>query len=285
MNFDELWKQELTNLNHEFTNKEKFFLSKLKEELLFIIETIKDQESFTNLHDELHEERIYTSLSGNMNITFTGIIDKIKYKDMGEHTIIAIIDYKTGNPNLDLTTIPYGIGMQLPVYLYLAKNSKKLTNIKVAGFYLQKVLNNEVTVDKSHSYEQLKKKNLLLQGYSNEDQSILSEFDNSYMDSNIIKSMKTKKDYSFYSYCKVLSNKEMDLITNIAENKINEGAEKISNAEFSISPKKIGKTNYGCTLCQFKDICFHTADDIEELEPLNIDDILERPKKEERGEE
>lgn len=284
-NYDELWNQELTNLNHEFNNKEKFFLSKLKDELLFIIETIKDQENFTNLHDELHEERIYTSLSGNMNITFTGIIDKIKYKDMGDHTIVAIIDYKTGNPNLDLTTVPYGIGMQLPVYLYLAKNSKKLTNIKVAGFYLQKVLNNEVTVDKSHSYEQLKKKNLLLQGYSNEDQSILSEFDNSYMDSNIIKSMKTKKDYSFYSYCKVLSNKEMDLITNIAENKINEGAEKISNAEFPISPKKIGKTNYGCALCQFKDICFHTADDIEELEPLNIDDILERPKKEERGDE
>ena len=284
-NYDELWNQELSNLNHEFTNSEKFFLSKLKEELLFIIETIKDQENFTNLHDELHEERIYTSLSGNMNITFTGIIDKIKYKNMNDHTIVAIIDYKTGNPNLDLTTVPYGIGMQLPVYLYLAKNSKKLTNIKVAGFYLQKVLNNEVTVDKSHSYEQLKKKNLLLQGYSNEDQSILSEFDNSYTDSNIIKSMKTKKDYSFYSYCKVLSDKEMDLITNIAEKKINEGAEKISNAEFSISPKKIGKTNYGCTLCQFKDICFHTADDIEELEPLNLDDILERPKKEESGDE
>lgn len=284
-NYDELWNQELTNLNHEFTNKENFFLSKLKEELLFIIETIKDQENFTNLHNELHEERIYTSLSGNMNITFTGIIDKIKYKEEENQTIIAIIDYKTGNPNLDLTTVPYGIGMQLPVYLYLAKNSQKLTNIKVAGFYLQKVLNNEVTVDKSHSYEQLKKKNLLLQGYSNEDQSILSEFDNSYMDSNIIKSMKTKKDYSFYSYCKVLSNKEMDLITNIAENKINEGAEKISNAEFSIAPKKIGKTNYGCTLCKFKDICFHTADDVEELEPLDIDDILERPKKEERGDE
>lgn len=285
LNFDELWNQEILNLNHEFTSKENFFLSKLKEELLFIIETIKEQENFTNLHNELHEERIYTSLSGNMNITFTGIIDKIKYAEKDNETIVAIIDYKTGNPNLDLTTVPYGIGMQLPVYLYLAKNSKKLTNIKVAGFYLQKVLNNEVTVDKSHSYEQLKKKNLLLQGYSNEDQAILSEFDNSYMDSNIIKSMKVKKDYSFYSYCKVLSNKEMDLITNIAEQKINEGAEKISNAEFPISPKKIGKVNFGCNLCEFKDICFHTADDIEELEPLNIDDILERPKKEERGDE
>ncbi|MGN1372224.1 MAG: PD-(D/E)XK nuclease family protein [Candidatus Coprovivens sp.] len=281
LKYDELWNKELSNLDYQFNNKEKFFLSKLKEELLFIIETIKDQENFTNLHNELHEERISTSLSGNMKITFTGIIDKIKYKNMGDYTIIAIIDYKTGNPNLDLTTIPYGIGMQLPVYLYLAKNSNKIKNIKVAGFYLQKILNNEIIVDNSHSYEQLKKKNLLLQGYSNENQEILSEFDQSYMDSNIIKSMKTKKDYSFYSYCKVLSDKEMEKITNIAENKINEGAQKISNAEFAISPKKIGKINYGCNLCKFKDICFHTADDIEELEQLILDDILERPKKEE----
>ena len=281
--YEILWTQEVNNLNHEFNSKEKFFLTKLKEELKFIIEVIQNQENFTNLHDELHEERIYTSLSGNMNITFTGIIDKIKYKEQQDNTIIAIIDYKTGNPNLDLSTIPYGIGMQLPVYLYLAKNSKKLNNIKVAGFYLQKILNNEVTVDKSKTYEQLKKKNLLLQGYSNEDQSILSEFDTSYADSNIIKSMKLTKDLSYAHYTKVLSNKEMDKITEIAEKKINEGAELISNAEFSIAPKKIGKDNYGCSLCQFKDICFHTNDDIVELEPLNIDDILERPKKAKEG--
>lgn len=285
LNYEDLWNQELMNLNHEFTNKEKFFLSKLKEELSFIIETIRNQENFTNLHDELHEERIYTSLSGDMNITFTGIIDKIKYKSYDNYTIIAIIDYKTGNPNLDLSTIPYGIGMQLPIYLYLAKNSKKLKNIKVAGFYLQKVLNNEITVDNSHTYEQLKKKNLLLQGFSNEDLSILAEFDNSYMESNIIKSMKLKKDNSFYSYCKVLSEKEMELITNIAENKINEGAKSISNAEFVIAPKKIGKVNFGCNLCKFKDICFHTADDNVELDSLKIDDILGREPKEERGDE
>ena len=191
-----------------------------------------------------------------------------------------------GYSGVDLNNIIYGIGMQLPVYLYLAKNSKKLTNIKVAGFYLQKVLNNEVTVDKSHSYEQLKKKNLLLQGYSNEDQSIISEFDTSYADSNIIKGMKVKKDFSFYKYTKVLSDKEMDKLTEITENKINEGAELITNGAFDIAPKKIIKTNYGCDLCKFKDICFHTNDDIVELEPLNIDDILERPKKaEERGDE
>ena len=169
LNYDELWDEELKALDHDFTFKERFFLTKLKQELSFIIDVIKEQEKYTNLHDELHEERVYINLKGDIKITFTGIIDKIKYKKENNQTIIAIIDYKTGNPNLDLTTIPYGIGMQLPVYLYLAKNTQKLTNIKVAGFYLQKILNNEITVDNTHTYEQLKKKNLLLQGFSNED--------------------------------------------------------------------------------------------------------------------
>ena len=272
--YEQTWNEELNKLNHNFTEKEKFFLNKLKEELKFILEVIKEQENFTNLHDELHEERVYTNIEGNINITFTGIIDKIKYKKENDNTIIAIIDYKTGNPNLDLSTIKYGIGMQLPVYLYLAKNSNKLTNVKVAGFYLQKVLNNEVTVDKTHTYQQLKKKNLLLQGYSNEDLNILSEFDNSYMDSNIIKSMRVKNDNSFYSYAKVLSDKSMDIIENIAHEKIKEGADLITNANFDIAPKKIGKTNYGCLLCKFKDICYHTADDIVELDEMKIEDIL-----------
>lgn len=274
LSYDELWEQEVNALNRLFTPKEQFFLKKLKKELEFIIEVIKDQENFTNLHDELHEERVYVSLSGEMKITFTGIIDKIKYKKEKGETIIAIIDYKTGNPNLDLTTIPYGIGMQLPVYLYLAKNSTKLENIKVAGFYLQKVLNNEIAVDNTHSYEQLKKKNLLLQGFSNADLSILSTFDNSFMDSNIIKSMKVKKDNSFYHYCKVLTNKEMEKISAIAEEKIKKGAKSISNADFSIAPKKIGKINYGCNLCKMRDICFHTNDDIVEKKQLNIEEIL-----------
>ena len=272
--YEQTWNEELSKLDHDFTEKENFFLNKLKEELKFIIEVIKEQENFTNLHDELHEERVYTNIEGNIKITFTGIIDKIKYKQEDDTTIVAIIDYKTGNPNLDLSTIKYGIGMQLPVYLYLAKNSNKLTNVKVAGFYLQKVLNNEVTVDKTHTYQQLKKKNLLLQGYSNENISILSEFDNSYMDSNIIKSMKVKNDNSFYSYAKVLSDKSMDIIENIAHEKIKEGADLITNANFDIAPKKIGKINHGCNLCQFKDICYHTADDVVELEELKLEDIL-----------
>ncbi len=274
LDYDVLWDEEVKALNYEFNSKEKFFLVKLKEELKFILEVISNQENFTNLHDELHEERIVTNIEGNIEIKFTGIIDKVKYEKKDNETIVAIIDYKTGNPNLDLTTIPYGIGMQLPVYLYLAKHSNKLENIKVAGFYLQKVLNNEVNIVKNKSYEQLKKQNLLLQGYSNDNQALLSEFDNSYSDSNIIKSMKTLKDGSFASYAKVLSDEQMEKLITVTEEKINEGAKEIEEGNFVIAPKRIDRVNYGCEFCAFKDICFHTEKDVVELKPLSKEDVL-----------
>ena len=272
--YDELWNQELSNLNVQFNNQELFFLEKLHDELLFIIDTLKEQETYTDLHDELHEEKVYTSISGDIKITFSGIIDKIKYKKEGNKTIAAIIDYKTGSVDVDLKTVPYGIGMQLPVYLYLANNSDKLENIEVAGFYLQHILNNEISAEKNKTYQEQKRKALQLQGYSNADFSILSSFDKSFEKSNIIKSMSLTKDGNFSRYAKVLTTEEIDYLSDLAKRNINAAAKSISNGEFNIAPKKIGDINYGCRFCKFKDICFHTNDDIVELEELTKEDIF-----------
>lgn len=274
LSYDDLFNHVVNDLNITFSNKEKFFLKKLKKELSFVIECIQEQDKYTNLKQELHEEKIYTSISGNMTITFSGIIDKLKYNEKDTETIIAIIDYKTGNPSLDLTTIEYGIGMQLPIYLYLAKNTKKLKNVKIAGIYLQKILHNEITVDKSTTYEQTKKKALKLQGYSNIDKNILSEFDNSYEDSKMIQGMKTTKTGDFIHYAKVLSNKQMDTIEQIVINKIEDGAHLIENAEFTIAPKVINDENYSCSYCKYKDICFHKNEDLVELYTRKLEDII-----------
>ncbi len=272
--YDELWQESIDSMETTFDSKEQFFLEKLHDELAFVIECLKEQENYTDLHNELHEEKVYTSISGDMKITFSGIVDKIKYKEEDNRTIIAIIDYKTGTPNLDLSTISYGIGMQLPVYLYLAKNSDKLKNIEVAGFYLQHILNNEIAVQNGENYEDLKKKELLLQGYSNDNISILSTFDKTYENSLMIKSMKLKKDGDFYAYAKTLSSENMDTLGKIAENKIKEAVELITNARFAIAPKKIGDINYGCRYCSYRDICYHSPDDIVELEPVSKEDLF-----------
>lgn len=263
-NFETEFSECIKNQKIKFDKKEKFFLRKLKDELLFIINTIKDQDKLSNLNESLYEDKVVIEYNKRLTVTFTGYIDKIKYKKDGTRTIVAIIDYKTGNPYLNLNTTYYGIGMQLPVYLFLCKNNSKLENVEVAGFYLQKILNNEIVNDNKTSYIDQKKKNLLLQGYSNSDSSILKELDNTYEDSKMIKSMKVGSN-GFYQYSKVLSNSDMDALTSIVEEKIDMGISNITNACFDINPKRIGMNNLGCENCKYNDICYRKEKDIVNL--------------------
>jgi len=272
-NLDTEYENSINNLEKEFTIKEKFFLNKLKSELEFIIETIRKQTSLSDLDNYLYEEKIYTNIEGNINITFMGIVDKIMYKEYPKNTIVAIIDYKTGNPNTNLTNVIYGLDMQLPIYLYLAKNTNKLKNVEIAGFYLQKILNNEINKDYKHSYNSLKEDNLKLSGYSNSNEEILSKFDETYEDSRVVKSLKTSSK-GFYAYSKVIDNENIDKIVNIIENKIKENAKDIEEANFNINPKKQKDELLGCKFCKFNDICFRKEEDvvkIKEYKDLNFE--------------
>ena len=261
---DTSWNKYLSEVNYQFSAKEKFFLKKLKKELIFIIDTIQKQYQYISLKDALYEEKIYTNVEGNINITFMGIVDKLLYKEEDNHTLVAIIDYKTGHPSLNLNTSIYGIGMQLPVYIYLAKNTGKLKNVIIGGFYLQSIVNNEITKDYKNDYLTLKENNLKLQGYSNNNEDILSQIDSSYSNSQIIKSMKTTNK-GFSTYAKLTSNEEIDKLAQLVEDKIKEASREITNANFAINPKQVGDKNLGCEFCQFKDICHMTTDDIQIL--------------------
>ena len=100
--------------------------------------TIKYQNTFSSLDKALYENKIYVNKSGSIRLTFTGTIDKLLYKEDGDKAYIVIIDYKTGNPDINLTNTVYGLDMQLPVYLYLASNMKDIK--KPSTFKTNKVL-------------------------------------------------------------------------------------------------------------------------------------------------
>lgn len=252
------------NENYEFnTYKERFFINKLKKELEFIIDNIKEQDKFTNFDSHKFEQLIKIDLSkDNYDITFKGIIDKISYKKEAGNTLISIIDYKTGNPNLNLNNIIYGIDMQLCIYAYLSSKLKLFANPLLVGIYLQKILNNEININKNKQYITMKQENLKLQGYSNSNESILKVFDNTYTDSKLIKGMKVSSK-GFYAYSKVFDQAMLNSILNIVENNIDEARDKILNREFYINPKKIGVKNLiGCENCTYKELCFMTEDNI-----------------------
>lgn len=257
INLKEKYKEYISKQTYPFNAREKFFLDNLLSELIFIIDTIKSQYEYSSLNNSLYEEKITIDKSKNdMKIIFKGFIDKIMLDN--NNLVASIIDYKTGNPNLNLNNSIYGLDLQLPVYVYLVKN--KFPNIRIVGFYLQKILNNEISHDNKHSYEELKKDKLKLQGYSNSDESLLNLFDSNYHDSKVIKGMKTSS--KGISSKKILNDMAIEKLSNITDDKINEVIDKILNSDFEINPKRIGTDTIGCKYCEYKDICFMTESDI-----------------------
>lgn len=255
---------------NELSNKELFFVSKLKDDLKKIIKIINIQKSMGDLDQALYEQNVVIE---NENYNLVGKIDKIMYKELTDKTIVCLIDYKTGTADISLKYIDYGLGMQLPIYAYLVNNTK-LKNICLAGFYLQKI-HLETPKKENKSLDEIYEDNLKLVGYSNKDKDVLRLIDENYENSTVIKSMKTKTDGDFYYYTKVLNDEEIKQLVDFTKEKLKETANKINNAEFDINPKKIDKDNISCMFCKFKDICFTEDADIIKIEKRCDDDTEE----------
>ena len=256
----------MNNNPKEFTNKENFFLEKLKKDLEFILGVIKKQDDYTNFHNALYEKYIEIPKE---NDKFIGIVDKILLND--NKTLGAIVDYKTGNPSLELNYIEYGLGLQLPIYLYLI--NKINPDIEVVGFYLQKILPSLIIRNPLKDITSQKRDLLKLQGFSLSEEEKLSEFDKTYIDSELIKSMKVGNN-GFYAYSKTLTKNNMQNIVKIIDQKIDEALTNIHNNNFDINPKVINNKNIGCEYCKFKDICSMTEKDIVRLKDIDNLDFL-----------
>lgn len=265
----------INNSNKELTIKERFFINKITNDIKFVINTLNRQQQYINLDKTLYEKNISIDKSRDISVEFTGFIDKILYKENDSQTNLAIIDYKTGFVDIDLKYLPYGLSLQLPIYLYLVKKSNLFLNPKFIGFYLQYILDKDILRDIHKDYEEEKYNNLKLMGYSNSDIHSLVEFDNTYENSCLIKGMKTKVNGEFSSYAKVLNDREIDKIIELTESNIDKAIDNILDGNFSINPKKIGyEKNIGCEFCKFKDICFKKEEDYVVLEEINNLDFL-----------
>ena len=267
-NYDEIYNDELKK--YEFDSKEKVFLNKLKDDLLFIINTINKQNKYSKLTEELHEKKVFINKDKNISITFMGIIDKIKYSK--DKTVLAIIDYKTGTPLTNISKTLYGLDMQLPIYLYLSHHINGFEHAEVAGIYLQKILNNEFYYDPKKDYISQKEDNLKLEGYSIDNTDILSTLDITYQDSEMIKSLKTSKN-GFYAYSKILNQNQLNNLYKLVDKNINNAIDGILSCDFKVNPKKIEKEDT-CKFCPYSDICYKKNEDFIELDIPNKLDFL-----------
>ena len=173
----------------------------------------------------------------------------MKYKESA-----VIIDYKSFDPDIDISTLNHGLNMQLPMYLYLMKKTNP--NLNITGIYYQNVNRIIPSFDYKKDIREIKEDNLKLKGYTIDDLNIIKDFDVTYDNSKLIHGMRLTKNNNFYAYTKVLSEKKFDKMFEITKENIEKATKNIMDGAFDINPKIVAKKNVSCEFCNFKSICF-----------------------------
>ena len=254
--FVETRKKEQTRGNKDacttISTKEKFFFNLMD---CFVKETIdfnKEHEEKAGFSKALTEYKVNIKYD-NDKLVFEGAIDKILIKNKKDKKYVAIVDYKTGNTKYDRKNIDYGFNMQLPSYVYMAKQDKKTFNDPVVlGMYLQKIGPSN-------------KDEYRLQGFTNISNDYWRELDDleENSSSEYICSLSTKKDGELAKKKTNLDEDELNYLARVVEKNLKNTYELIRVGSFEINPKFDGNTNLSCDYCKYKDVCYRTHEKIE----------------------
>ena len=269
--------EEVTNfLNADL--KEKFYGQKLKKEVIKLIKTLKEREKISDFKNSYFEQFLTIDKNSKLNIKVVGFVDKILLFNDGAHNYVIVVDYKTGTVSTDLTRIKDGFNMQLLMYLYLIKNTTNIENPRLAGAYIEHILDELKNAEPGKTYAEIEKNNNRLEGLTTKDKNMLSHIDNNYELSSFIKGIKLKNDGEFYNYSKVYTEEQFDILLTYIDENINKVIEAIENCDFKINPKRYITAKpsdiIGCEFCPFKEVCFVNAKNIVILNETTMEEII-----------
>lgn len=240
-------------INEHFkTPSFKFFLKQLLKQLLAVIKKNNDFKEATFYQDIYTEEEATFNI--DENTTFTGKMDKVMIDQVDKSLII--VDYKTGNLKYEEKKFAYGINLQLPSYILLAK--KRYNEFNCTGIFIQKIIDKHLKATLDENY--------LLDGICVDDLSKIKRLDSKLGilsdKSSYIKGIAITKNGTLNKKGKTPKSEErFEELAKIALEQITSTKDNIRNGLFDISPVYFGPRDYACRLCKFKDICFKTPSD------------------------
>jgi ATP-dependent helicase/nuclease subunit B len=226
----------ITTSEREYTVEELFYLDKIIEQIVLIASIIDNQ--FNDCNVLGLEKSIDFEI--NKQFSFSGKIDKV-LADRDNH--LVIVDYKTGNSNLNFNHIKHGLGMQNMIYLYLMHQVDE--QFQLAGTFRQNIKPKLINVTNFKTYEE----NYKVSGIIDKNQELFIEQNLSTLKCLI------KKDGSFWSRSNVLVDQnDIRELEKIVIEKIDQAIDSISNNSFRINPKK-NKEIDSCKYCKYQEIC------------------------------
>lgn len=213
-----------------------------------------------------------------------GRIDRVDTCEAEDKVYVKVIDYKSGTRKFDLAALYYGLQLQLVVYMNAAVEmeqkrhpDKKIVPAAMLYYHIDDPM---VEDGDTLTPEQINDKllqELRMTGLVNESDEAVRLLDAEFTDKSQVLPIERKKDGSFSAYSSVISEEDMQAVSDYVNQKIKQIGSGILDGTISVNPYEQG-ANQACTYCAYRNVCGYDSRvegyEMRRLPKLSADDAL-----------
>lgn len=195
---------------------------------------------------------------GDKEIRLYGRIDRIDLAREGDATFVKIIDFKSGRRDFDISSMYYGLQLQLVLYMDEALRSEReglgKGDVIPAAMLYYRVTDPYVDKDLKDNTEGQRMRALRMTGLVNSDGRAIDLLDKDLTGTSDVIPVRRDSRGEIASTSGVFATGEYELIAAHAERMIAEMGEGIMNGNIAIRPYELEDRN-ACTWCAYHSIC------------------------------
>ena len=210
--------------------------------------------SFRNL-EQL--QSVSMILSEDERMRLRGRIDRIDVCREDGSVYVRVIDYKSGSTRFDLTSIYYGLQLQLVVYLNAAmelERRKQEGEVRPAGMFYYHIEDPVLDYEEEGDVGQRLLKELAWNGLVNGDRAIVSRMDREMGTGSDVLPVRLKKDGDYTASSSVAEDEQFLALSRHVQKKLAEYGERILKGDIRMKPYELGEED-ACRYCRYHSVC------------------------------
>ena len=240
--------------------------------------------SFRNL-EQLSSVSLLLSEEERMRLQ--GRIDRIDVCREDGNLYVRVIDYKSGAQRFDLTSIYYGLQLQLAVYLNAAMELEQRNGVETvhpAGMFYYHIQDPMLDYEEEEDPALRILKELAFNGIVNGDPEIIKRMDKEAESGSSLLPVRFKKGGGYSASSSVAEEDQLLRLSRHVKRKLSRYGEEILNGNISLSPYELREED-ACRFCSYHSVCGFDSRlegcEKRQLEPLEKEEIWKKLEEEE----
>jgi len=256
----------------EEDKRTEYMIDRVKRTVLRTVSTIREQLKNTSFTPEQFEADFSYQAPG---LSFHGKIDRVDLYEDADNCYVKIMDYKSGNMQLDLNKLNHGLQMQLGLYmdamiteLEKEKPGKAIVPAAMLYYHIFNPIVERSSVSDTEIMKELRpnglinKKNVVLKHLDSELVPDKTSAADVYSDAAGLRGsvnakylpVRTKKEGDLYESDTLVEQTYFDTMRQHLKDKVNSFKDEIRDGNANANPYRYRNEN-ACEYCKFKPVC------------------------------